>query len=98
MFRDFFDMGDPFGMGDGDDFGAFRFHNGKRRNMPDPTAPENGRDMRLHITVLFKDAAFGKEHEFTIDHAEQCPKCNGSGIKNGTKPVECKHCHGSGII
>lgn len=66
--------------------------------MPDPTAPENGRDMRLHITVPFKDAVFGKNHEFMIDHAEQCTQCNGSGIKNGTKPVECKHCHGTGIL
>lgn len=30
MFKDFFNMGDPFGMG-GDDFGAFGFHSNSRR-------------------------------------------------------------------
>ena len=101
MFHDFFNVGGGmFDMGGDDDFSQFGFTSGgrKRQNMPDPTAPENGRDMRLRITVPFKDAVFGKEHEFTIDHAEECPKCHGSGVKNGTKPVECQYCHGSGML
>lgn len=98
MFKDFFGMGgDPFGMG-GSMFGDFGFERSSHREMPDPTVPEHGRDMRLRITVPFKDAVFGKEREFTIDHADACPKCHGSGIKDGAKAVECSHCHGSGVI
>lgn len=97
MFKDFFNMGDPFDMGGGM-FGDFGFAHHSRHDVPDPTAPENGRDMRLRITVSFKDAVFGKEHEFTIDHAEECSKCHGTGVKDGSKPVECPHCHGSGVL
>lgn len=97
MFSSFFGGGNPFGD---DDFGGMHFGGGfSRKNaQPDPKQPENGRDMRLKINIPFKDSIFGKEREFTIDHAEVCPKCNGSGVKNNSEVKECPHCHGSGML
>jgi len=90
MFGSFFG-GNPFG--DDEEFG---FARGGQR--PDPSAPEDGRDVRLKITLPFKDVIYGKTREFDIDLDEECPKCHGKGIKEGTEMKECPHCHGSGML
>lgn len=94
MFSSFFGGG-PFGMDDDDMFDS-RF--AKNESKPDPSKPEDGRDMRLKIEIPFKDSIFGKTREFTINHSEECPKCHGTGAKNGAEVKECPHCHGTGMI
>lgn len=88
MFGSFFG-GNPFGD---DDFGF------AQKQQPNPSAPEDGRDVRLKISLPFKDVIFGKTRQFDIDLDEECPKCHGKGIKNGTEMKECPHCHGSGMM
>lgn len=97
MFSSFFGGGSPFGDDD-DAFGFGGFSSSRSNEAPDPTKPEDGRDVRLKINLPFKDAVFGKVHEFDIDLNEPCSKCHGSGVKDGAKPQKCPHCKGTGMF
>ena len=92
MFSSFF--------GGDDDFNPFGFSRGRSRKNPPPgeSCPEDGRDVRIRITLPFKDVVFGKVREFDIDLDEECPKCHGKGIKEGSGVKECQYCHGSGMV
>lgn len=96
MFSSFFG-GSPFGDSDDGFFGGFSGMP-RENKLPDPTAPENGRDVRLKINLPFKDTIFGKVREFDIDLTEECHKCHGTGVKSGSKPQKCPHCHGTGML
>lgn len=105
-----FDMGDfmrrhggmfsSFFGGDDGGFNPFGF--GSRRSQknkaPNELCPEDGRDVRLRITLPFKDVIYGKTREFDIDLDEECSKCHGTGVKSGSDVKECPHCHGTGMI
>ena len=99
MFRSFFGGGgNPFGD-DEDMFGGMHFGGFQKENsIPDPTAPEDGRDVRIKIQLPFKDTIFGKVREFDIDLTEPCHTCNGTGVKGNSKPQKCPHCHGTGRL
>ena len=92
MFHSFF--------GDDDDFSPFGFGSRRQKKNPAPNAcyPEDGNDVRLKISLPFKDVVFGKTREFDIQLDEECPKCHGKGIKEGSEVKECPHCYGSGMI
>ena len=81
-----------FGGGFG---GGFGFGGSRQR---DPNAPQRGDDLRLDITLDFEEAVFGLTREVKIDHLEECPKCKGTGAKEGAKPETCKQCGGQGRI
>lgn len=105
-----FDMGEfmrrhggmfsSFFGGDDEGFNPFEFGSIKqhKNQAPNEPYPENGRDVRLRITLPFKDVVFGKTREFDIDLDEECSKCHGTGIKEGSEVKECPHCHGTGMI
>ncbi len=93
----------PFadGFGDLNDifesfFGGFGFGSSSRR--VDPNAPVRGENLRLDIEIEFEEAMFGLEKEIKIDHLETCKSCNGTGAKQGSKPVTCPTCGGRGQI
>lgn len=81
-----------FGGGFGSGFG---FGGSRQR---DPNAPQRGDDLRLDIALDFEEAVFGMTREIKIDHLEQCPTCNGTGAKEGSKPEPCKQCGGQGRV
>lgn len=92
----------PFagGFGDLDEvfnsfFGGFGFGGSRRQ---DPNAPQRGDDLRLDIELEFEEAVFGLTKEIKIDHLETCQACKGTGAKEGSRPVTCKTCGGSGRI
>ena len=64
---------------------------GGRQNGPVP-----GDDLRVDITVSFEEAALGCEKEINLVRDEECPTCNGSGAKPGSKVDTCPTCGGSG--
>ena len=92
MFHSFF--------GDDDDFSPFGFGSRRQKKNPAPNAcyPEDGNDVRLKISLPFKDVVFGKTREFDIQLDEECPKCHGKGIKERSEVKDCPHCYGSGMI
>lgn len=62
------------------------------------SAPEDGRDVRIRVSLPFKDAVFGCTKEFEISLSDECPKCHGKGVKDGSEVKQCSHCNGSGVV
>ncbi len=67
------------------------FGGGARANGPVP-----GDDLRYDLTISFEEAAMGCEKEINLVRDEECPTCNGSGAKPGSKVDSCPTCGGSG--
>lgn len=89
----FGDLEEVFNSFFGGGFGGF---GGSRRQ--DPNAPQRGDDLRLDIEIEFEEAVFGLNKEIKIDHLENCPTCNGTGAKAGSKPQTCQTCGGRGSV
>ncbi|MCL2163744.1 MAG: molecular chaperone DnaJ [Oscillospiraceae bacterium] len=74
-------------------FGGFGGRSSSRRN-----APRKGADIKYTVDVTFEEAAFGVEKEINVSRTEKCPKCDGSGAKEGSRPVTCSKCGGTGQV
>jgi molecular chaperone DnaJ len=57
-----------------------------------------GQDALVRMSLELAEAAFGVTKPITVDTAVLCPRCNGSGSENGSKPVTCSTCHGQGEV
>lgn len=97
--------GDPFGGGGGfgDIFDAFfggggggsPFGGGRSRG---PSGPPRGPDLEAVANLEFTAAVFGTEHEVTVRTAVACEVCDGSGAEEGSHPVTCPDCSGTGEV
>ena len=88
---DFGDIFDAFfGGGFGGGFGG--------RSTADPSAPRRGGDIRVDVTITLEEAYTGTTREITINRAEECKECGGSGAQKGTSKVKCKECGGTGVV
>ena len=85
------DMSDIFGDIFGDFFGGGR----SRRSS---NGPMKGANLRGRINITFEEAVFGCEKEIEITLKDECPKCHGTGAKEGTQPVTCSKCGGKGQV
>ncbi len=85
------DFGDIFGdlFGFGDIFGS----RSSRRN-----GPMKGANTKAQMRVSFKEACFGVKKNLTFSYMDECPTCHGTGAKEGTSPVTCTKCNGSGQV
>ena len=61
-------------------------------------ARAGGVDLRYHMEIDFREAAFGVEKEITFGKESKCGTCSGNGAKPGTQPLACGTCQGSGQI
>ena len=59
---------------------------------------EVGQDLVTDIVITFEEAAFGVEKEISINRAEKCTECNGSGAKKGSDTIKCNECGGTGKV
>ena len=59
---------------------------------------ERGVDLEMEIYLSFEEAVFGVEKEITLEKADACPHCKGSGAEPGSKVLTCPKCHGQGQI
>lgn len=84
IFEEFFG-----GMG-GAGFGARRGGGGSRGRR--------GSDLRLDLTVSFKESALGCERDVTVPKQVACESCTGSGMAPGTSRITCIACAGSGHV
>jgi len=57
-----------------------------------------GRDLEFEIEITFEEAAFGSKKTINIPRYEPCDACNGSGVKPGTKKIDCPACNGRGKV
>lgn len=78
------------GFGGTGGFGGFGGQQAKR--------PIQGSDIKVRLTIKFKEAAFGCEKKIKIKRTEECDHCHGSGAEPGSKVETCKTCGGSGRV
>ncbi|MBF2057234.1 MAG: molecular chaperone DnaJ [Cyanobacterium sp. T60_A2020_053] len=60
--------------------------------------PVRGDDLRLDLTLKFREAVFGGEKEIKIPHLETCEVCDGTGAKKGSGVKTCPTCNGAGQV
>jgi len=89
-----------YGSSNGADFGGFGdifdifFGGGSSRER----GPQKGSDLKIDMLLAFEEAAFGVEKDLELPRLENCSACHGSGAKQGTSPVTCSKCQGTGQI
>jgi molecular chaperone DnaJ len=88
----FQDLGGLFGDLLGEMFGG-----GGGRGSRGPKV-RRGDSLRMELDIELKDAAFGCRKTVTVDRAELCDKCDGTGAKPGTQPQACGYCQGRGQV
>jgi len=59
--------------------------------------PRKGEDIRIDLTIDFKEAIFGAEKEIKIKKRVICPKCKGTGAEKGGIST-CPYCRGTGEV
>ena len=89
----------PFGgfQGFGDIFDAFfggAAAGGATRRARRPA----GADLRYDLELTFDEAIHGTEKELSFTALDTCETCAGSGAEEGSEPVACSRCEGSGEI
>lgn len=57
-----------------------------------------GADLRYDMEITLEEAFAGKKTEITIDVAEVCEPCTGSGAEPGTSARRCTMCGGHGKV
>jgi len=60
------------------------------------SGPRKGENVRTGVTLTFEEAAFGCEKEVSASRIEECASCKGTGSADGSAPVTCSACGGSG--
>ncbi|MEB3307790.1 MAG: molecular chaperone DnaJ [Cyanobacteriota bacterium] len=60
--------------------------------------PRQGDDLRLDLSISFREGVFGAEKEVQVRHLETCSSCKGSGAKPGSGPTTCGTCGGAGQV
>ncbi len=111
--RDLYDRGgDPLGGGmggfnggfGGGQAGGFDFTNlvdamfGQQTSRGPRSRVRRGQDALVRLDLELAEAAFGTTKPLRVDTAVLCPRCNGSGASEGSKPVKCATCHGQGDV
>ncbi len=91
-------MGDATGFGGlGDLFDAF-FGGGFGASARGPAGPPRGSDLEVVVDLDLEQAVFGMEAPVVVRTAVTCDVCDGSGAAEGTQPVTCYECSGTGQV
>ena len=89
---DFSDALEVF-MRDFGGFGGFESLFGGRRGG---NRPVRGKSLRLKLPLTLADVRSGVSKKVRVAVLESCDSCNGTGVKDGARPLQCPTCHGSG--
>jgi len=100
-----YDMGgDQNGNGGFGGFGGFGdifetfFGGGGARAARPRSRRERGQDALVRVTLELGDVVFGVHRDIDVDTAVLCETCQGSCCQEGTSPVTCDICGGSGHV
>ena len=97
IFESFFGGGGGGGGGGGFESvfeGLFGGGGGRRSS----NGPRRGSHLRVSITIDLKDAYEGTTRTLTVQRAETCKTCTGTGAAEGSKPETCSTCQGIGQV
>ncbi len=81
-----FDLGDIFGA-----FSESFPYGSQKKNRV-----QQGEDIRVRVSIPFRDAVLGVQKTVSIRRKVVCPDCHGTGAERGTKMKTCHVCHGKG--
>ncbi len=70
---------------------------GRPGGGPRGPRPERGADLEAEVRVSFDQAMEGAQVPVSVQSAERCPTCSGTGARPGTSPKVCPRCSGRGI-
>jgi len=84
--------------GFGDIFETFFGAAGGGRGARPRSRRERGQDALVRITLDLGDVVFGVHRDIEVDTAVLCETCKGSCCQEGTSPVTCDVCGGSGHV
>ena len=59
--------------------------------------PRGGRDIQVIIDLTLKEAYQGVRKSVTYQREENCPECQGNGLKRSARPPMCRRCQGQGV-
>jgi molecular chaperone DnaJ len=62
------------------------------------SGPPRGSDLEVVVDLEFTEAVFGCEHAVSVRTAVACPACAATGAADGTQPVTCYECQGTGQV
>jgi molecular chaperone DnaJ len=62
------------------------------------SGPPRGSDLEVVVDLEFTEAVFGCEHAVSVRTAVACPACGATGAADGTQPVTCYECQGTGQV
>ncbi len=57
-----------------------------------------GSDLRYNMQIGLEEAFKGKQATIRVPTTVSCESCRGSGAEKGSKPVNCRTCHGAGRV
>lgn len=60
--------------------------------------PRAGGNRQVDVTISFEEAVVGIEREVEFDRFEMCEVCDGSGAAEGSSPITCSQCKGTGEV
>lgn len=89
---DFSDALEVF-MRDFGGFGGFESLFGGRRGG---NRPMRGKSLRLKLPLTLRDVRAGVSRKLRVAVLESCDACGGTGVKDGSRPLPCATCQGSG--
>ena len=58
--------------------------------------PKRGADLQADVTLSFMEAVKGTTRDVTVNSYGKCGTCDGKGSADGSGPVTCSACGGSG--
>ncbi len=87
-----FDFSSGFDDIFGDIFSAFGGTRSRARKS------YRGEDINLSLNISLKEACLGTTKTISVTRVETCPKCAGTGAKDGTKFSSCPDCKGAGRV
>ncbi|NYD55331.1 molecular chaperone DnaJ [Microbacterium pseudoresistens] len=100
-----YDMGGDEGAGGfggfggfGDIFETFFGAGGGGRAARPRSRRERGQDALVRVTLDLGEVVFGVHREIEVDTAVLCETCQGSCCQEGTAPVTCDICQGTGHV
>ncbi len=62
------------------------------------TRAQRGADLQYNLQLTLEEAALGKQVEISVPRHASCTKCDGTGAKKGSKPINCETCNGVGQV
>lgn len=60
--------------------------------------PQKGQDVEVLVDLTFNEAVFGTKKKISVRRREECSRCHGEGVEEGSEKVTCPRCGGSGQI